>query len=177
MPCLRCCLQFAWSCLPGELVTGLHVAWEASAVAGTNIATGLRVYCENPNTCGGGTVPVPAQGGVPPPAAEQQPPPAAQQRQPPPAAAVVRPPPPAPVDASNWSPWLGAGTGPGDYAGLCPCGTYVQVRPRLLSPLLSLSLLVPVASFAGISLLLVPGTAATGAAALLVSVAALLAAS
>jgi hypothetical protein len=108
MPCLRCCLQFAWSCLPGELVTGLHVAWEASAVAGTNIATGLRVYCENPNTCGGGTVPVPAQGGVPPPAAEQQPPPAAQQRpppaaqqQPPPAAqqfpppAAQQPPPPA----------------------------------------------------------------------------------
>ncbi|KAI3438438.1 hypothetical protein D9Q98_000869 [Chlorella vulgaris] len=117
---------FAWSCLPGELVTGLHVAWEASAAAGTNIATGLRVYCENPNTCGGGTVPVPAQGGVPPPAAEQQPPPAAQQQQPPPAAAVLRPPPAAPVDASNWSPWVGAGTGPGDYAGLCPCGTYVQ---------------------------------------------------
>ena len=47
-----------WACLPGEVMTGLQVAWEPSPSGpSTNLATGLRMYCENPSTCAGGPVP------------------------------------------------------------------------------------------------------------------------
>ena len=114
-------LQAKWSCLPGELVTGLHVSWNASTAApATDLATGLRIYCENPNTCGGGPVPSPS----PTPSPTPVPSPVASQ--PPPAAA------PSPPNATQagWSPWVGAGKGPGSYGGVCPCGTFIEVWAR-----------------------------------------------
>ena len=44
-----------WACLPGEVMTGLQVAWEPSPSGpSTNLATGLRMYCENTSTCAEG---------------------------------------------------------------------------------------------------------------------------
>ena len=88
--------QFQWSCLPGELVTGLHVSWETSPLApATDLATGVRVYCENPNTCGGGPVPTPAGSPPPPPRPPPLSPPPS--LKPPPS---LNPPPPRPPPSS-----------------------------------------------------------------------------
>ena len=64
----------------------------------TNIATGIRIYCENPNTCGS---PVTA---TPPP-----------------------PPSSNPLPFITWTPWLGPFGGPANYGGICPCGSFVSV--------------------------------------------------
>ena len=97
------CSQANWKCQPGELVAGLHVAWEPAPVPPyTNIATGIRIYCENPNACG-------------PPVASTPPPP-------------PRPVPPSPPVADpGWSTWIGRPT-PQSTIGVCPCGGYIQVR-------------------------------------------------
>jgi hypothetical protein len=109
--------QFQWFCPPGELVTGLHAAWEPSpSPPNTNLATGVRVYCENPNTCGGGPVPTPVPAPLPP--AAQSPPPAA----PPPPPRLAPPYAPRP----GWSDWLGRET-PQSTMGICPCSSRINV--------------------------------------------------
>ena len=65
----------------------------------TNIATGIRIYCENPNTCGSPVTVAP-----PPP-----------------------PTPDNPLPFITWTPWLGPFGGPANYGGICPCGTFVSV--------------------------------------------------
>jgi hypothetical protein len=113
-------LQVNWLCRPGELVTGMNVAWEADPNdASKNLATGIRVYCENPLTACG---PLPSP--TPPPA-------------PPPVS------PPPPVRRNGWSDWFGRQTNQ-NSVGICPCGTWINVRwCRRLSVCMQAGCLMP----------------------------------
>ena len=100
-------LQGSWKCLEGEKVAGFNIAYEPSPTPPfTNISTGVRIYCENPVTCGGGT-PGPSPSPAPAPS--------------PPAASTI-------VPSGSWSAWVGPNAGPGIYDGTCPCGTFITVR-------------------------------------------------
>ncbi|PSC76263.1 dynamin-related 4C-like [Micractinium conductrix] len=94
----------SWKCKPGQLVAGFNIAWEPSPKAPfTNLATGVRIYCENPNTCGPPLPPGPPVAPAPAPT---------------PAPNVIVPP-------GSWSAWVGPRAGPGIYNGTCPCGTFI----------------------------------------------------
>lgn len=105
---------------PRQVVTGFQAAWEPSPVQpGTNIATGVRVYCSEPGACLGG-VPAASPPPVPSPTPAPSPPP-------PP---VLSPPPPLPAPSPptaplGWSPWLGRSTQQSTM-GICPCPGYIQ---------------------------------------------------
>lgn len=106
-------LQANFSCDPGEVVTGVHVAWEPSPVPPyTNVATGVRIYCADPNTCAPiDTGNVTAASTAPPTAPPTPPAPDSNYTQ---------------LPTGVWSGWIGPVKGPPYYGGICPCNTIMQ---------------------------------------------------
>lgn len=113
--------QANWTCPPDEVVTGVHVAWRAGPAGGAaQLATGLRVYCDQPTSCQGqGTA------GAPSAAA----PPAALPTPSPPQAPPLAGSPPAGLVGAGFAPnvteseWFGPVQGPSTAGGICPCGS------------------------------------------------------
>ncbi|KAL4444915.1 hypothetical protein ABPG77_003965 [Micractinium sp. CCAP 211/92] len=93
----------AWKCAAGQLMLGIEVAWEKAAapLPAINLITGVRVLCQDPNTCFVWQPPAgPAQPAAPPPPPVPLPPPPLQSPPPPwpsPPPPVLSPPPPLPV--------------------------------------------------------------------------------
>ncbi|KAL4448063.1 hypothetical protein ABPG75_005282 [Micractinium tetrahymenae] len=92
----------AWRCAAGQLLLGFEVAWEKALapLPAINLATGVRVLCQDPNTCQAWQPPAgPALPASPPPPPVLSPPPPVLSPPPPspsPPPPVLSPPPPSP---------------------------------------------------------------------------------
>lgn len=107
-------VQEIWSCQPGEVLTGIHVAWQPNPSTQANTATGMRVYCEVPTAClAGGRPNVSASVPTPSPP-------------PPPRSGLDLPPITGGTPQFVETDWFGPKKGPGAYGAVCPCGSVLS---------------------------------------------------